>query len=333
MTARDMAIAAFVARCGWAAASLAPLAGDASNRRYLRLTRSDGTATVLMDAPPDRDEDIRPFQKIALHLQRCGLHPPAIVAADPEQGLMLLEDLGDALFARVLDADPSREPQLYTAATDVLIHLHGCPLPKDIPVYDAALMSDLATLPLIWYAPDPGSQKRLRGAMKDALRTHAPETSTLALRDYHAENLIWRPHDGLNAVGLLDFQDAMAAHPLYDLVSLLTDVRRTVGADTAQAMRARYRTARNWEADRFDAAFAVLSAQRNLRILGVFARLCLRDGKPRYLDLLPDVWAQLQTALAHPALAAVRATLSDLPPPTPTIRSELERQCGSRPSR
>lgn len=330
---RNIAIESFIAQSGWAQARVGPLAGDASNRRYLRLQRRNGARAVLMDAPPEKGEDVRPFLRIAVHLRGADLCPPQIIAADPRRGLLLLEDLGDTLFARVLQAEPEREETLYAAATDVLIHLHDRPLPPDVPTYDAELMGELASLPLIWYAPDAGVPAEVHSAMTRALKTHAPQTTTLALRDYHAENLIWLGGKGMRAVGLLDFQDAMVAHPLYDLVSLLTDARRDVRPSTRDAMCARYKAATGWSDTAFKAAFATLSAQRNLRILGVFARLCLRDGKPTYLSLMPRVWDHLQTALAHPGLAELRDSVAALPAPTAAVQAELERACGSRPSR
>lgn len=333
MTGRDAGCAAFIARCGWAGAHLAPLAGDASNRRYLRLRRRNGARAVVMDAPPERGEDVRPFLRIARHLDRHGLRTPAILAADPEQGFLLLEDLGDALFARVLAQTPALELELYQAATDALIHLHGCPLPDPIDTYGATLMADRAALAVDWYAPGSAPRSDLQQAMEDAIRTHAPATDALALRDYHAENLLWLPGDGIARVGLLDFQDAMAAHPAYDLVSLLTDVRRDIHPDTVARMVSHYIAAQGLSAEAFHAAFAVLSAQRNLRILGVFARLCLRDGKPGYLRFLPRVWAELQRAFQHPALATVRATTEAFPAPDSALISRLEGACGTQPDR
>ena len=333
MSPRSAECAAFIARCGWADARVAPLAGDASNRRYLRLRRRDGTPAVLMDAPPERGEDVRPFLSIARHLTRHGLRAPAILAADEYQGLLLLEDLGDTLFARVLEADPAQEHMLYTAATDVLIHLHRAPLPNPVEVYGAHAMADKAALAVDWYAPEHGLRSAVQTAMEDAIDTHAPGTDALALRDYHAENLLWLPGDGTDRVGLLDFQDAMAAHPAYDLVSLLTDARRDVRPETVAAMTAHYISKQGLAAAPFHTAFAVLSAQRNLRILGVFARLCLRDGKPGYLRFMPRVWAQLQRALEHPTLTGLRQATANFPEPSAKRLAELEDACGTQPDR
>ncbi|PTW50560.1 aminoglycoside phosphotransferase family protein [Rhodovulum kholense] len=334
---RDTACADFLARTGWAEARRAPLAGDASNRRYERLTRGTETA-VLMDADPARGEDVRPFIAIARHLTWLGLSAPAILAEDAAQGFLLLEDLGDALFARVLAKDPGPEDTLYAAATDLLADLHRAAPPAGLAAYDAETMADLACLPFQWYLTGLGRPATeadiaaFRATIRTLLESTAPP-SVLILRDYHAENLIWLPdRSGAARVGLLDFQDARVGHPAYDLVSLLEDARRDVPSALQARMRARYVSRTGSDPDAFARAYALTGAQRNLRILGVFARLCLRDGKPGYLRLMPRVWAHLMTDLDHPALAELRdRTLQLLPPPDPDRLARIESQCARRP--
>ena len=341
MNDRDAEIAAFLAAAGWGAAVTAPLAGDASNRRYLRLTGGPaGGGAVLMDAPPERGEDVRPFLRIARHLAGLGFSAPDIFAADEALGLLLIEDLGDALYARLLGRDPSREVELYAAAIDQLAALAEAALPDDVPPYSPE-MPHLAALAFDWYqrgatgAVDAAARADFLGAFAAALAVAPVWGETLALRDYHAENLIWLPdRQGAARVGLLDFQDARTGHPVYDLVSLLEDARRDVGGDTAAAMRARYRDIAGVDRDAFDAACAVMAAQRNLRILGVFARLSMHFGKPAYIDLIPRVWRHLQADLAHPALAFVAPILrAALPPPDPAILTRLKDLCGTVPTR
>ncbi len=328
---RTARIDAFLAVNGWGSAARHALAGDASNRRYLRLAQPDGARAVLMDAPPERGEDVRPFTAIARHLGSLGLSAPAILAQDTQAGLLLLEDLGDALFARVLEDTPALEPELYRAATDLLVDLHRHAPPPGLAPYDPPLMADLAALALDWYhhgATGDGNAA-LRARLCAMLETHLaalPEAdSVLIQRDYHAENLLWLPdRAGVARVGLLDFQDAMRGHRAYDLVSLLQDARRDVSPATADAMLAHYIAATGADAEGFTTAFHWLGAQRNLRILGVFARLSLRDGKPHYVALIPRVWAHLQTDLRHPALAPLAALVQEvLPPPTPAHLARL----------
>lgn len=313
---RGQRIAAFIAAAGWGAARREPLAGDASARVYTRLHR-DGMTAVLMDAPPP-GEDVRPFLRIARHLAGLGLSPPEVLAADREAGLLLLADLGDALFSRLIDADPAAAAPLYAAAADMLAALHRHPPPADLPAYAGPLLGAQAALVLESYAPAPEARDDFAAAVAEACARLAPGAPVLMLRDLHAENLIWLPQRaGVARVGLLDFQDAMAGHPAYDLVSLLQDARRDVPPALTAATTARYLAATGQAPEAFAAATAALGALRQLRILGVFARLA-RAGKPGYLRHMPRVWDHLQACLAHPELAGLRRLVDRLvPPPTP----------------
>lgn len=304
----------FLDRAGWSAARRAPLAGDASHRRYERLTGANGEPAVLMIAPPEKGEDTRPFLSIARLLVDAGLTAPAILAEDDAAGLILMEDLGDDLFARVCERRPDIEEDLYAAAVDVLVHLHGTPAP-DLEPYDRPVLIDRAGLAAEWYAPD--GPRGYLDPLDAALAALDGLTDVVVLRDYHAENLLWLPErDGVERVGLLDFQDAMRGHRAYDLVSLLEDARRDVAPDLSERMVRRYVEAAGIDDAPFRRAFATLGAQRNLRILGVFARLCRRDGKPHYLRLIPRVWRHLMSDLAHPDLADLRSAIErDLPIP------------------
>ena len=307
-------IAPFLARAGWGGAARAPLAGDASGRRYERLARGAGTA-VLMIAPPEAAASLRAFLDVGARLRALGLSAPAVLAAEPEGGLMLLEDLGDALIARVAARHPAREPALYAAAAGVLPALRAAGPPEGLPLYDAPAMAEATALTAPWYARAEGAP--WVGPLREALARHAGPPDAMILRDYHAENLIWLPdRRGPARLGLLDFQDAMRGPAAYDLASLTRDARRDVSPAAAAAATARFAAAAGTRPAALDAALAVLGAQRALRILGVFARLARRGGRPRYLALLPRVWAQLSADLAHPALAAVRGpALGALPPP------------------
>lgn len=333
MTDRETLSRAFLTAAGWGAAGRVALAGDASNRRYDRLTDAAGHRAVLMDADPARGEDVRPFVRIARFLLAAGLSAPRIMAADDAHGFLLLEDLGDELFARAIMSRPQLETALYEAATDVLVALHRLK-PPDLAPYDPDLMTRLAALAFGKYragiAGDADAraqaafETRFRQLLQERTQDIAPVT---VLRDYHAENLLWLPaRDGVARVGLLDFQDAMAGHPAYDLVSLLQDARRDVPPPIEAAMIARYLDATGLDPDRFAAACAVLGAQRNLRILGVFARLGMEAGKPHYVDLIPRVWGLMLRDLDHPALTPVADLLRDaLPAPDPSALRRLKR--------
>ena len=181
---------------------------------------------------------------------------------------------------------------------------------------------------------DAARETAFTEAFKPLLDTYVRETPVMILRDYHAENLLWLPaRQGPARAGQLDFQDAMLGHPAYDLVSLLQDARRDVSSDVAEAMVRHYCHQTNSNHSDFTTAYHLLGAQRNLRILGVFARLSLMAGKPHYIDLIPRVWAHLMHDLAHPALAPVAALIrADLPEPTPALLQRLKDLCGTVPA-
>ena len=334
MTERLNASNTFLINAGWHTAQRKTVAGDASNRRYDRLTNTDGETVILMDAPSDKGEDVRPFVSIANHLRKVGLSAPKILAQDTDNGFLLIEDLGDDLFARILESNAGLEHQLYTAAIDVLTHLHHAPCPALKP-YDADVMTDMAALAYVWYAREISDEKSttFKAAFHTLIAPLDGAPRVLIQRDYHAENLLWLPNrDGVARVGLLDFQDAMTGHAAYDLVSVLQDARRDVSAEIEAEMKAHYVATNGLDATDFDTAYAILGLQRNLRILGVFARLCMRDGKAHYVDLIPRVWGHIQTNLKHPALSEITTIVNaDLPAPTPEIMEHLKSRCATIP--
>jgi hypothetical protein len=321
MSDREHAIAAFLARTGHDSWTQQPIAADASGRRYLRLT--DGASSViLMDAAPETGENVTPFVEIAGFLTDAELHPPAILVQDRPIGLLLLSDLGRDSVAQWLDRHPSDAIPLYRAGVDVLVHL-ATVAPPNLAQLTPAVAGEMVAITGSHYARHPVPD--LVAAVTRAMEALAPNPDTLALRDYHAENLIWRPErEGLARVGLLDFQDAFVAPLGYDLASLLRDARRDVPDDICAAMVAHFREATGAGAD-FTAQLACLGAQRNLRILGVFARLAAEMGKTRYIPMIPRVWAQLHKDLAHPALDDLRAVVTDLlPPPNTALLARLQ---------
>jgi len=300
----------FLAASGWAGAEILPLAGDASFRRYFRVVNGGRTA-VLMDAPPPH-EDPRPFVAVAEWLSSVGLSAPQIIARDLDKGLLLLADFGDWRMREYLDEDPSRERELYELATDVLVHLHQhAPMPGLKPHGLDQWLEELKLFP-DWYCPAVGLEvdsQLYEAAWREALEPVANDglAPVTVLRDYHAENVMLV--DGLEGVGhfgLLDFQDAVAGHPAYDLASVLEDARRDVPETIEQAMIDRY-VAATGHGEAFGRAYWALAAQRNTRILGVFTRLWKRDGKPHYRRFQPRMWGLLERDLAQPHLAPVRA--------------------------
>ena len=299
----------FLQSIGWDGARIEPLAGDASFRRYFRVSHGTRTA-VLMDAPPPH-EDPKPFVAVAEWLASVGLTAPEIIGRDLDKGLLLLRDLGDQRLRETVDTNPGRERELYELATDVLVHLHRQPAMPGLPVHGLDQWLDEVMLFPEWYcrtlglAVDADDYRRawldvLGPVEKDGL---GPVT---VLRDYHAENvMLVAEREGVAHFGLLDFQDALVGHPAYDLASVLEDARRDVPPELERAMIERYVAATGSGAD-FERAYWALAAQRNTRIIGVFTRLWKRDDKPRYPAYQPRLWAMLERDLAAPGLEPVR---------------------------
>jgi aminoglycoside/choline kinase family phosphotransferase len=299
----------FLASCGWPEAQILPLAGDASFRRYFRVIEGERTA-VLMDAPPPH-EDPRPFVAVAEWLASVGLSAPQILARDMDKGLLLLADFGDWRLREILDEDPQREHDLYALATDVLIHLHRHPPMEGLRPHGLEQWLDELMLFIEWYCPAVGAKVDVDGYRAAWTEALAPVASdglgpVTVLRDYHAENIMLvREREGVGHFGLLDFQDAVAGHPAYDLASVLEDARRDVPPEIERAMIDRY-VAATGHGEAFERAYWVLAAQRNTRILGVFTRLWKRDNKPHYRRFQPRMWGLLERDLAQPHLKPVR---------------------------
>lgn len=319
MSSRETLITDFLASAGWGDARRGRLAGDASFRHYDRLERDAGGTTeraVLMDAPPPK-EDVRPFVRIARHLESLGYSAPHLKAVDEKNGLLLLEDLGDNTYTRLL-AQGHDEHALYALAVDLLADLHGRAdaIPEGIPAYDNDRLLTEALLFTDWYLaaighqPDPVARAQFQRLWLELFPIARAVPNTLVLRDFHVDNLMLLDRPGLAACGLLDFQDAVVGPLTYDLMSLLEDARRDIDPNLIAAMKERYLAARP-ELDRasFEASWAVLAAQRHAKVIGIFTRLCRRDGKPNYLVHIPRVWRLLEQACAHPALAGIRAWL------------------------
>lgn len=299
----------FLAASGWAGAEILPLAGDASFRRYFRVVDGSRTA-VLMDAPPPH-EDPRPFIAVAEWLVGRGLSAPEILARDLEKGLLLLGDFGSARLRETLDEDPERERELYELATDVLVQLHENPPMAGLRPHGLQQWLDELTLFTEWYCPAVGAKVDVEGyrsAWQEVLEPVAADGlgPVTVLRDYHAENIMLiEGREGVAHFGLLDFQDALAGHPAYDLASVLEDARRDVPEAIEQRMIGRYVDAMG-ERELFERAYWALAAQRNTRILGVFTRLWKRDGKPGYRRFQPRMWGLLERDLEQENLRPVR---------------------------
>jgi aminoglycoside/choline kinase family phosphotransferase len=347
---REALKAEFLRASGFAGARRELLTGDASTRRYERLHAADGSTRIFMDQPPALETapcppDATPDERRAMGynalarlaagrvdafiatagwLRDQGLSAPAIEAADPTAGLAVLEDLGDDLFARLIEAGEDEGP-LYDAAIAALVRIHEVRPPPVLAydgvawpllTYDETALKTADNLLLEWLPKlkpqlDFGSDAAAEWeALWAPIRARGEAGATVFChRDYHAENLLWLPdRKGPARVGLIDFQDAVRAHPAWDLSMLLHDARRQVTAERERACLERYLDLRP-QADRAEllADFHALGALNVARILGIFARLTTRDSKPRYATLMPRLWGYLDRCLADPELAALRA--------------------------
>ena len=317
---RAAEIEGFLARNGYAAAAAEPVAQDASFRRYLRLIGGRRPA-VLMDAPPP--EDIGAFVTIGRHLAGIGVSVPTVFAADREQGLLLEEDFGDVSVAHLI-GDPVA-PEVFDAIVDTLVVLQRAAPPRNLPKWDAATMAATAIGTLFdWWWPamfgEPARDEIRRdfGAALEAMLTPvATGPECFVHRDFFAENLLWLPErDGMNRIGVIDFQGAASGHPAYDLVSLLQDARRDIPSDLAERAIRRYLAARpELNADQFHAAYAACAAQRHLRVACQWVRLARRDNKPGYLKYGPRTWRLLEQALREPAAARLASVMDRWIPP------------------
>lgn len=307
-------ILTFLEGTRWDGADGVLLTGDASARRYLRLTGGPRPALVMV-APPDTCGPLAPFLAMTEHLRERDLRAPVIFKSDPEQGLILLEDFGDDLLARCATADPSREEVFYERACDVLVVLNASPvldLPRLRPVELAEMLEPLFT----YYAPGFTGGQAVINRLKDLLLALPDWRETLALRDYHAENLILLDDgQGAQSVGLIDYQDAVLTHPAYDLASLLQDARRQVPRHVQNAILARFRAATGLTDRAFLTGYRLVALQRNLRILGIFARLSRMRPEGRYERFQPLVWRHVQDMLTTPDGAPLAPLLTDLPRP------------------
>jgi N-acetylmuramate 1-kinase len=306
---------------GWADAVVSPVAGDASFRRYFRVQSAEGEKAILMDAPPPH-EDPRPFIDVAEYLIGSGFRAPAILAKDLKRGLVLIEDFGDDRMREHLDAVPTDEAKVYQKALDTIIGLSRVECAK-LPNYDMDAYLREVSLLTQWYMPAMKldiEQPIFDAVWKDALAPIANHQTVTVLRDYHAENIMLLK-DGTQ--GIIDFQDALVGHPAYDLVSLLQDARRDVSPELERAMLDYYHVHAEPDDD-FDLHYALLGAQRNAKIIGIFTRLWKRDGKERYLSFLPRMWGLLERDLAHPGLVPLKTWFDRNIPAEIRARSPIE---------
>lgn len=320
---------------GWAGAAASPVAGDASARRFTRLARADGACAILMDASAEANGSSKRFAHLSAWINARRFSAPRVLAADLPGELLLVEDFGNGLFARLLAEDPQREIELYSATAEFLAEFQRLEPPPGLTPLDGLALGALTGLIAEWYLPgmnapvtaEAQSLPVLVASLYDDLAGPVPLVTSL--RDFHAENVLWLPdRSGPARLGLIDFQDAVAAHPAYDLVSFLQDARRDLLPGTEAAVYDLYCRCAGHDPLRLRPVYALIGAQRALRILGVFARLIGQSGKTRYAAFFPRVWSHLSANLAHPALAPLaRLVRETLPEPTPARIERMIARC------
>ncbi|CCF21579.1 conserved protein of unknown function [Pseudorhizobium banfieldiae] len=338
---RSLSIRAMLTQWGYPEARRRYLTGDASVRAYETVAPSEGGSLILMnwprqpDGPPVHDgkpypkvvhlaEDAYPFVAISRYLRELSLAAPEVLRVDYDQGILLIEDLGQE---GVLDEKGRPIPDRYRESVVCLAYLHGHPPRQDLPVdgrvhhvpdFDPMAMKIEARLLLDWHLPwkrgtDPTEEERQAylAVWDDLIAELAPAERNLLLRDFHSPNIIWRAHEsGVRRVGIIDFQDAMIGPTAYDLASIVQDARVDVSPALAEQMMRDYfalrRSLGSFNEAAFLKAFAIMSAQRNCKLAGLWVRLMKRDGKPGYMQHMPRTLAHLAQALKHEALAPLR---------------------------
>ncbi|WP_343563008.1 aminoglycoside phosphotransferase family protein [Kiloniella sp. b19] len=323
---REEARLAFARKYDWGNVQVHALPADASARRYYRLEKPDGQSALIMDAPPEK-EDVKPFVKVADHLCAQGFSAPRVLARDMEQGFLLLEDFGEGTYTRLLK-NGHDEVALYRLATLCLAELHAKDNSAEIevPPYDRTVLIREALLLADWHFP------AVRGdIMPDALRQSyvsawcsvfdslKPQQPQLVLRDFHVDNLmLLSGRDGVEACGLLDFQDALIGTAAYDVVSLLEDARRDIEPALIEEMLESYigfferqepssDSVIPFDPSAFMAWYRSYGVQRHCKVAGIFVRLAVRDGRDHYPVHIPRVVRLLERGLADPVLLPVKA--------------------------
>jgi hypothetical protein len=306
----------FLVQAGWSAAEAAPIASDASDRQYVRLHRPDGATAVLMRAPVATSRTARrqfdAFRDVGAWLRGLGLGAPEELSVDPENGLMLLEDLGDMPLSRLLEEGHRDAHRAYADAVAVLAEVAQAPPPEGLACPDA---TEMAAMTGMTFEQLPGS-KALGEALQAALARHLVRIEgdgAVSLRDVHGDNLMWRrERAGLERIGLLDFQDALILPDGYDIASLLDDPRRTVPEPWRRDLIAAYAGRRGKSLQEMNHHVDLLSLQRNLRVLGIFRLLATEKGRPSYARFQPRTRALLWRAAAHPDLPDLQPLVADL---------------------
>ena len=300
----------FLSETDWSNPKMLPVTGDLSSRKYTRLSQNGRTA-ILMECDTASDASLPAYMKMTDWLRGNGLAAPERYNAEPSEGLALIEDFGDSQLTSLIRQRPSDQLAYYKTIIETLITIRNAPF-LSLKQPNAAELCDATTLADQWY---PGAERcaldTFRAGLETVLRDVLDARATVSLRDFHADNIIWLSNrKPVQQPGLLDYQDAILTHPVYDLMSLLTDARTDVSASLRKDLIETYASRTSDDIASLAAAFAALGAQRNLRILGIFTQAARRYGKTQHLPALPRVYAYLMECAHHPALEPFSQELS-----------------------
>ena len=317
MTKREEQIKELLQKNDLLCAPTEKITSDASNRKYLRLTKGNKTV-ILMDSNPEENEPVNNFIYFTNFLRKHHFSAPKIYDSDIPNGLLLLEDLGARNFADILKVTPKVETNIYKEAVNQLIMIQSKETPKQAKPYSTEILIEEALLFTEWYLGEVNSSRlsnQFTSLLTPLLKKINKTKPTLVLRDFHAENLIWiNSRKNFKRVGLLDYQDALIGHPAYDIASLLKDARRDVSIEVRDIMTNHYLEKTKHNKDLFLRDYSILSAQRNLKIIGIFSRLSIRDKKNNYIKLIPRVWKNLENDFIHPDLENLSKFINSVAP-------------------
>ena len=300
--------------------NLIPIKNDASFRKYFRVDKK-----ILMDADPNLGEDVGSFININHVLSEFKLNVPEIFTIDKENGFLLLEDLGENIFSQILNSE--NEEQLYKQAIDVLVEIYKKDLNKFsnftfLEKYSVEKLQDESQLFIEWYLKKylkinitDTDIKDFKDIINKIFNNLDTKFEKLVLRDYHVDNLILQKSKlGLKQVGILDFQDAVLGSSSYDLISIIEDVRRPISKDLKNILIKYFIDLTGYDSNQLEKELAFYSVQRNLKILGIFSRLNLRDNKSKYMGYNDNAWKYIESNLNNPTMSDLKVWLKKILP-------------------
>jgi aminoglycoside/choline kinase family phosphotransferase len=296
--------------------SMTPIVGDAGLRDYFRLSTQDSNY-IIMDCPPSYTS-VKPFIDVAQFLTQNDFSAPQIINYDTENGFLILQDFGKVSVRDYIlgleEQDLQERTNIYHLSINLLVDLQKIAPPSELQNFSNDLMCSELSVFSDYYIPYKKNEKISSAKLEqfieiwqNILSKQTQTTKSIILRDYHVENMMYLDQEkNIKKLGLLDFQDALVGSPIYDLVSILEDARIDIPRNFALECIQYYAEQKNLDFNKVLNDYHILGAQRNLRILGVFARKYSRDGNDTYLQYIPRVLKYLEYDLSHPILRPLK---------------------------